>query len=328
VSRALVSIVIRGVPGASEGTRQRVLHTAAELGYRPDSRARLLSRSRSQLLGVVFGVQHPFHGDLVEGLYLAAEGAGYEIALSAVTPSRDEARAAQTLLHDRCEALILLGPQRPARQLAELASQLPVVVVARPVREPAIDVVRTADHQGLHLAVDHLVALGHRRIVHVDGGSAPGSADRRRGYRTAMRRHGLAQHSRILAGGLTEESGAAAARQLLQDPVLPSAAAVFNDHCAIGMLDTLLRAGVSVPDDISLVGYDDSRLARLSTVNLTTVGQDVRVMADLAVARAIARLTGQPVSEREIVIQPTLVVRATTAPPRRRRAVNRPARFA
>jgi len=323
VSRALVSIVIRGAPGASEQTRERVLQAVAELGYRPDSRARLLSRSRSQLLGVVFGVQHAFHGDLVEGLYLAAERAGYEVALSAVTPSRDERRAVETLLDDRCEALILLGPQTPARQLAGIAHRLPVIVMARPVREPAVDVVRTADDQGLRLAVDHLVALGHRRIVHIDGGHAPGTADRRRGYRTAMRRHGLAEHTRILAGGLTEESGAAAARLLLQDPVLPSAAAVFNDRCAIGVLDTLLRAGVTVPGDVSLVGYDDSRLARLSTVNLTTVGQDARTMANLAVTRAVGRLTGQQITEREMIIPPSLVVRGTTAPPaEQRRATN------
>jgi len=315
VSRALVSIVIRGAPGASEQTRERVLQAAAELDYRPDSRARLLSRNRSHLLGVVFGVQQPFHGDLVEGIYLAAERAGYEVALSAVTPSRDEHRAVETLLDDRCEALILLGPQTPARQLAALARRLPVIVMARPVREPAVDVVRTNDDQGLRLAVDHLVALGHRRIVHIDGGRAPGTADRRRGYRTAMRRHGLAENIRILAGGLTEESGAAAARLLLQDPVRPSAAAVFNDRCAIGVLDTLLRGGVTVPGDVSLVGYDDSRLARLSTVNLTTVGQDARTMADLAVTRAVGRLTGQQITEREMIIPPSLVVRGTTAPP-------------
>ena len=132
VSTALVSIVMREVPGASAATRERVLAIADELGYRPDSRARLLRRSRSRLLGVVFGVQHAFHGDLVDGLYAAADRVGYEIALSAVTPSRDEERAVGSLLQDRCEALVLLGPQAPAAYLATLAARLPVVVVARP----------------------------------------------------------------------------------------------------------------------------------------------------------------------------------------------------
>jgi DNA-binding LacI/PurR family transcriptional regulator len=315
VSTALVSIVIRGVPGASAESRQRVLQAADELGYRPDTRARLLRSSHSRLLGVVFGVQHAFHGDLVSGLYQAAERIGYELALSAVTPARDEPRAVRSLLQDRCEALILLGPHVPTSDLADLAARLPVVVVARAVRHRAVDVVRTADDEGLHQAVDHLVALGHRRIAHIDGGRAPGAADRRRGYRQAMRRHGLDAGARILPGGLTEDDGAAAARALLATAAgqRPTAVAVFNDRCATGVLDVLHRAGLSVPGDISVIGYDDSRLARLSHVDLTTVAQDTEQMTTLAVTRAIDRLNGTPADHRELVIPPRLVVRGTTA---------------
>src|SRR5919107_2985334 len=121
VSVPLVSIVMRDAPGASDATRERVRRAAEELGYRPDTRARLLRSSRSRLLGVVFGVQHAFHGDLVTGLYTAADRAGYELALSAVTPQRDEGRAVASLMQDRCEALVLLGPHAPTAQLAELA---------------------------------------------------------------------------------------------------------------------------------------------------------------------------------------------------------------
>lgn len=315
VSTALVSIVIRGVPGASAESRQRVLRAADELGYRPDTRARLLRSSRSRLLGVVFGVQHPFHGDLVSGLYQAADRIDYELALSAVTPARDEPRAVRSLLQDRCEALVLLGPQAPTSDLAHLAARLPVVVVARAVRHRAVDVVRTADDEGLHQAVDHLVAVGHRRIAHIDGGRAPGAADRRRGYRQAMHRHGLDAGARILPGGLTEDDGAAAARALLDAPAgqRPTAVIVFNDRCATGVLDVLYRTGLTVPDDISVIGYDDSRLARLSHVNLTTVAQDTEQMTTLAVTRAIDRLNGTPVAHRELVIPPRLVVRGTTA---------------
>src|SRR4030095_13166545 len=104
----------------SAESRQRVLEAADELGYRPDTRARLLRSSRSRLLGVVFGVQQPFHGDLVSGLYQAADRVGYELALSAVTPARDEPRAVRSLLQDRCEALILLGPHAPPSAPAPL----------------------------------------------------------------------------------------------------------------------------------------------------------------------------------------------------------------
>jgi DNA-binding LacI/PurR family transcriptional regulator len=278
------------------------------------TRARLLRSSRSRLLGVVFGVQHAFHGDLVGGLYTAAERVGYELALSAVTPDRDERRATGSLLQDRCEALVLLGPQSPTAYLAGLAARLPVVVVARAVRHRAVDVVRTADAEGLAQAVDHLVGLGHQRIAHVDGGRAPGAAERRRGYRAALRRHGLDEAALVVPGGLTEDDGAAAARALLDAPARPTAVTVFNDRCATGVLDVLRGAGVAVPGDMSVVGFDDSRLARLSHVALTTIAQDAPRMTELAVERALARLAGEA-GRRELVVAPRLVVRGTTAPP-------------
>ena len=312
VSRALVSIVIRDAPGASAATRERVRRAADQLGYRPDARARMLSRSRTRLLGVVFGVQHAFHGDLVDGLYAAASGAGYDLALSAVTPRRGEDDAVAGLLQDRCEAMILLGPRTPAAQLAQLTARLPVVVVARHVRDRAVDVVRTDDAAGLHLAVGHLAGLGHRRIAHIDGGRAAGAAERRRGYRDAMRDHGLTGHVQIVAGGLTEDDGAIAAAAFLRGQP-PTAVTVFNDRCATGVLHTVRAAGLGVPADVSVVGFDDSRLARLSHVDLTTVAQDVDRLATLAVDRAVARLDGMPVDRRELVVPPRLVLRTTTA---------------
>jgi DNA-binding LacI/PurR family transcriptional regulator len=318
VSTALVSIAMRGAKGVSAATREHIFAVAQEIGYRPDARARLLRSRRSRLLGVQFGLQHPFHADLVECLYRVAEPAGYQIALSAVTASRGEQRATEALLDDRCEALILLGPQAPAARLEKLAAQLPVICVARrlPPSAPGVVVVRTADDDGACQAVDHLVSLGHRDVVHIDGGRAPGAADRRRGYRTAMRRHGLG--GQILPGGLTEEDGAAAGHALLNARPRPTAVLAFNDHCAVGLLDVFLRAGVPVPGQISVIGFDDSHLAGLAHINLTTVGQDIPRLADLAVVRALARLEGQHAPGRETVIAPRLVVRGTTAPPGRR----------
>ena len=120
---------------------------------------------------------------------------------------------------------------------------------------------------------------------------------------------------RVLPGGRTEDSGAAAARSLLADR-RPTAVVAFNDRCATGVLDTFIRAGLSIPGDISLVGYDDSRLARLSHIDMTTVGQDAAAMGRHAVRRAIEELDGGPAGDREIVLAPHLVVRATTGPPR------------
>ena len=136
VSRALVSIVFRGVPGASPETRQRVMQAAEELDYRPDQRARLLGSNRSRTVGVVFGLRHEFHAEVVEALYHSVEATGYDLALGATAPARDERRAAQTLLDYRCEALILVGPTLPRAAVEQLAERLPVVVMARALRSP------------------------------------------------------------------------------------------------------------------------------------------------------------------------------------------------
>lgn len=316
VSVALVSIVMRGAPGASDATRQRVQEVAARLGYQPDSRARRLRSGESRLLGIVFGVRHPFHHDMLTGLYEAAAKVDYELALSAVTPRRDERTAIDDLLRDRCAALIVLGPELPAGELDLLTARLPVVAVFRQIRKRAVDVVRTDDERGSQLAVDHLVELGHRRIVHVDGGRNPASTERRRGYLDAMRRHGLQQYARVLPGGAGEEHGAQAAGELLAGPgPAPTAVAMFNDLSAAGMLDVLRRSGLTVPGEVSVVGYDDASFSRLGHIDLTTVAQDVEALATRAVARAIERLDGAAVAQREVTIEPHLIARGTSGPP-------------
>jgi DNA-binding LacI/PurR family transcriptional regulator len=211
-------------------------------------------------------------------------------------------------------ALILLGPETP---VPSLAGRLPVVVIGWRVREPSVDLIRTADDLGLRQAVDHLVGLGHQEIIHIDGGPGPVSGARRRGYRTAMRRQSLGECVRIIPGGQTEEAGATAARLLLAEGSLPTAIIAYNDDSALGLLDSFIRASIAVPDDVSIVGYDDSWLSRLSNINLTTVGQDAQHMANLAVDRAIARVEGH-VADGEIVLPPSLVVRGTTAAPANR----------
>ncbi|HEX4907843.1 MAG TPA: LacI family DNA-binding transcriptional regulator, partial [Actinomycetes bacterium] len=316
MSPASVSMVLSNAPGPSAATRERVLEAAAELGYRPDRTASLLARRRTHLVGVQMVVGSAFHAELVEDLYEAAERQGYDVVLSAVTRTHDERRATETLVDFRCEALILLGPVAPAAQLAALGRQLPVVVIGRRVARDGVDVVRSADADGVGQAVDHLAGLGHRAIAYVDGGRGAIASDRRRGYRTAMRRHRLGDHVRVIAGDHTEAAGARAARQLLDDgEPLPSGVVAYNDHCALGLLDTLSRAGVEVPAEVSVVGYDDSSLSRLAHVNLTTVSQDARGQAEHALAAAVERLEDGRATHREVVLAPRLVVRGTTGPP-------------
>ena len=317
VSRALVSIVFRDAPGASPANRRRVLAAADELSYRPDQRARLLGRNRSRTIGVVFGLHHEFHGELVERLYQVTQDSGYELALGAAAPTRGERQAVQSLIDYRCEALILIGPFLSRQAIEELAEQLPVVVMARALRSRAVDVIRTDDVNGARLAVEHLVGLGHRRIAHAHGQRAPGAAERRSGYRAAMRAAGLEPEILLLPGGLTDEDGERAAEHMLGRTSSPTAVTAFNDHCAAGMLATVRKRGVDVPEDLSLVGYDDSRIANFATVALTTVGQDAYALAERALSRAVARADRTAEPTGEVLVPPRLVVRQTTAPPGR-----------
>jgi DNA-binding LacI/PurR family transcriptional regulator len=313
VSRALVSIVMRNVAGASEQTRERVRRAADEIGYRPDPRARRLRQHRTKLIGVTFTAGQEFHADLVDGVYVAAEELGYDVVLSGVTPHRDESRALRTLVDDRCEGLVLIGPEMPAGQLGDLAGRAPVVVVARRVH--GVDVVRSDDVAGAVLGMDHLVGLGHRRILYLDGGRAPGAAERRRGYRRAAR---AAQLPELTGpGGLTEREGAAAAAAMLESRALPSAVFAFNDRCALGVMDVLIRAGVPVPQQVSVLGFDDSPLAGLAHIDLTTVRQDSAGLARAAVQRLVSRLDDVSFDGGAVDItrEPTLIVRGSTAAP-------------
>lgn len=315
LSPASVSLVLRNAPGPSAATRQRVIRAAAELGYRADMTASLLARRRTNLLGAMIDVRNTFHAELVEHLYEAADRVGYDLVLSTVTWARNETRAVETLLDFRCEALILLGPESPTSRLVALDRQQPVVVVGRRIARGGLDVVRSADDAGVGLAVDHLAELGHRDIAYVDGGKGTISADRRRGYLTAMRRRGLGDRTVVVPGDHTEESGTRAAQTLLTRADVPSAVITFNDRCALGLLDALSRSGVQVPGDLSVVGYDDSPAAQLAYVNLTSVGQDAGGQADRAVAAAIERLDEGRSEPCEVVLAPRLVIRGTTARP-------------
>lgn len=316
VSPASVSLVLRGEPGPSAATRLRVQEAADALGYRPDRTASLLARRRSGLLGLLVDVHSPFHAELVEDVHEVAERSGYDVVLSTLTRTRDEARAVETLLDFRCEALVLLGPLAPEARLAELGRSVPVVVVGRRLSSLVVDVVRTADDRGVGKVVEHLVGLGHGQIAYVDGGRGTIAADRRRGYRTALRRAGLGTSVDVLPGGGTEAEGAAAARRLLDRASLPTAVVAFNDRCALGLLDALSRAGVRVPGDVSVAGYDDTPLSRIAQVDLTTVGQAAAQQAERAVVAAVDRLAGRRTSVEEFVLLPHLVVRGSTGLPR------------
>ena len=312
VSRSLVSIVLRGVPGASDANRAKVMRAADELSYRRDHRARLLGSTRSGTIGVTFGLHDETHGEIVEALYGSSTTFGLELMLSPTAPTRSEGRAAQSLLDYRCEGLILIGSSLTRRDLEVLADRVPVVLVTRSVRSPKIDVVRTDDVAGARLAVEHLARLGHRRIAHVHGGRVAGAAERRAGYRQAMRRAGIAQHVSLIAGGRTEQDGWVAAEQLIGGA--STAVFAYNDQSAAGLIGRFREAGVKVPGRMSVVGYDDSRLARSPAFSMTTVAQDSEALATHALELMVRRNGVSHLDATEVVVPPRLVVRTTTGP--------------
>jgi len=313
VSTALASIVMRDAPGASESSRRRVLAAAQDLGYRPDVRARSLASLKPHLIGAVFGRAGRFHFELIDGLYEAAEQRGWDIVLSALTSSRDEQRALSSLQDFRFDALVMLGPP-----VAEplWAGRVPLVVVGWHVDHPDVDIVRTSDEHGLGLAVRHLVGLGHRRIAHLQGGTGLIAVARRDAYVAAMRELGLDEEIRVVVcAGEDQLDGQHAARALLDEGrKLPTALTAFNDDIAAAAMGVLAQHGIDVPGDVSIIGFDDSALARSPEVDLTSVQQVPQQMARLAVERIVARSRRDEVADREIVLEPELIVRSSTGP--------------
>lgn len=315
ISVSSASVALRGEPGVSQRTREHVLSTAERLGYQPDQRARVLREQRARLVGVTFTVDHTFDAAVLGHLYAAAAELSHDLLLSAATGARSGVEAAESLLRDRCPALLLISPAVTAAELARIADRAPVVTLGSDLRAPGVDSVRSDDRRGVADAVDHLVGLGHRSIAFVDGGRGVMAAVRRDGYRAAMAGHGLPARIEALRGDPTEEAGVEAARRILHRGERPTAILAHNDQLAVGALLTLRSRGVAVPGELSVVGYDDSRLAALSAIGLTSVSQDAARLARLALSRAAARAERPDTPPEELVAAPTLVVRDTSAAP-------------
>ena len=312
------SVALRGKAGVSDRTRARILEAADRLGYQPDRRARLLRQQRSRLLGVTFSVNQTFHSDVIGSLYRTTGHSGYDLLLSATTPTRSASEAVDSLLRDRCETLILISPEIDEAELDDLSGRASVVTIGSDLLVDGVHSLRSDDHQGVADVVDHLVGLGHRHITYVDGGTTAMTAIRREAYVGAMRARGLGGLVRVLRGKATEESGIEAANRILNagEP-LPTAIFAHNDMMAFGILLTLRSRGVAVPEDVSVVGYDNTRLAALATIQLTSVSQDAARLARAAVERALMRAEDS-VPAKEIVTPARLVVRSTSGPPRPR----------
>lgn len=316
VSRALVSLVMNNSPKVSDARRSAVLSAAAELGYQPHVMARSLASRTSTVLGVMVNdLRNAFFADVVEGLDAAVQAAGFDLILNTGgrSPAR-ESNALRSLLSFRPAGIILLSPVVPASAIEAAAEQCPVVLVSRTSRAPKVDTVNDDGEAGSALAVDHLVSLGHQRIAHLDGGGAAGAASRRRGFQAAMRRHGL--EPIVVRSEHTDTAGEKAVRELLDTysrAELPTALVSGNDFNAVGAISALEEAGLRVPEDVSVVGYDNTSLAALRHLSLTTVDQPRTEMGRLAFEALAERVRGERSEPVRHLLHPSLVVRSTTA---------------
>ena len=316
VSRQLASLVLGGRPGPSEASREAVLHAASELDYHPNVAAQLLRQGRTRTIGVLFAARNPFEARFVERLLEAAEGAGFRVQLAPTTGSRTTEVVVQELLEFRVEAIACFNPDPRSPSLQHALATMPVVWLGERPGDPRADGVHADDDMGLRLVVDHLVGLGHRAIAYAGGRGGLVGPAREQSYRQAMRAVGLEEAIDTIPVGFDEESGAEAARALLARDHLPTALVCCSDQCAAGALTVMAQAGVRVPDEISVTGFDDSTLAGLSYLSFTAVRQDV----DLSVAAtltAIERRLAEPGAPAQTVPTPTgLTVRSSTGPAR------------
>lgn len=300
VSKSLVSLAVRGQAGVGEATRARILAAADRLGYRSNPWARSLVRGRSGSIGVLVGDLRGYAVDVVQGIEASADRHDTGVVLVDGRGDRDVLRRGLERLRGfGVDGIIAVSGQVPPDAIA--ASVAPVVVVGRPAElPPSAGQVSNDDRLGARMAVHHLAGLGHRRIAHVAGSGRPASLERAASYRQTMGELGLTP---VVFESVAELVGS-------------TVTAVFcaNDRLAADALGVVVDAGRRVPDDLSVVGYDDTQLATWLRPALTTVQQPRQHMGGLAYD-ALAALQGGG-SAQHRVVPPSLVVRGSTAVPR------------
>ena len=322
VSKSLVSLVLRGSPKVSPERRAAVDRAIAELGYRPNAAARTLREGRSRAIGVLLNdVRHPWFVDLLDGLISVLEADGRHLVLSG---GRLDRRMDDSVLRGffglEADGFILAGTQANSPVITEIADVVPTVTVGwRDIDLPRVDAVANDDLLGATLATRHLIDLGHRRIAHISG-RVSGTSNvvpklRQQGYEDTMRACGLGEHIRIESADFTEDGGYRATVRLLSSAEPPTAIFAVDDLTCVGAQSAASEMNVDVPGRLSLVGYDNTYLARLRSIWLTSVDSAGFDTGRLAARTLLARVA-DPARPAELhLLPPALQVRGSTAAP-------------
>lgn len=312
VSKSLVSLVLQGNPGVSEARRSAVLAAIAELGYRPNRAATELASHRTKSVEVVIDDYRnlSFVG-LLEGISSELAGHGYHLSVADTRLNAHLSRERRaSILSTNLDGLIIAGEPDDAVLAAWTG---PTVVAGWRSSVPAgADVVANDDEMGGRIAADHLIGLGHRTIGHLTGTGGP-AAHRRAGFVDRMVSADLELHLAGVDRGTSEEDGYLAAGDLLDRRVGVTAIFAANDTMAVGAMAAIRERGWSVPADISVIGYDNSPLARSRYLDITSIEDRSDVVGAAAGRALLARFDDPAITPRRTLIEPSLVVRSTTA---------------
>lgn len=305
----------------SESTRARIEVAIEKLDFQPSAIARGLTRNHTMTIGLVAAdIQNPFYPDMVAGVQQVFEKEGYTLVLGSSGPDPDREQAIiRSMIRRRVDGVILGSARLQIDELENLTkSGTRVVLASRDLPELVTDTVVIDNFAGGELAVDHLVSLGHTHIGHIAGPqNVVPFQQRLAGFRAALRRHGLAADETLIRESLsTPAEGARHALELLERDDRPTALFVGNDNMALGAMDAARRLGLRIPQNISIVGFDNIALGANSFIALTTVDSEAKWIGEEAARVLLQRLENgesppydQPVS---IVRKPVLRVRGTT----------------
>jgi LacI family transcriptional regulator len=330
VSTATVSRVIRGSTLVSQDTRERVLAVIDALGFVPDANAQGLSNRRKNIIGLV-GLERGgteidveqssvlFIDQIVHAAEGVLRGTGFSLLLTFGSRGEEFEQRVRAL-SGKVDGLLLAEEIMPAGELRELASRIPLVVIAGRRDETALDVVVADNVTGMTAVVGHLLRQHrYRRLCFVAGPKdAPDARERQNAFEAAVSAGRDAVIDQVIYGDFSEGSGAAAARVLLGRTSLPEAVVCANDQMAIGVLRGLQREGIRVPRDVAVTGFDDIYPSRLVDPPLTTVSQPVREIGSRAAQRLLDRIGQRELPASAQQLPTSAVIRASCGcPPHR-----------
>lgn len=320
VSKGLVSFALNDRPGVSRESRERILHVAEELGWTPSLRARALSTGRSFACGLVIGrsadviAADPFFPAFIAGMEDVFSVSGQVLVLAVATPGRHEAETYRGLAKDRRVDGVILTDLRAGDERVALVAELGLdaVTLGVPDQPSPFSSISVDDGAGIRRAVDHLVALGHQRIAHVAGPEEMLHSRRRAvAFQDAADAAGIG--SQTIPTDFSAAEGAAATRLLLERSERPTAIVYSNDLMAVAGLGVAQRAGLRVPEDLSLTGFDDAELGRHLHPSLTSVATEARQWGSAAARTLLAALEGAD-PQHLALPDPTLIIRESTGP--------------